>query len=299
MTLADRHKPSTGGALAPQAVNGDQMTRPRGVIEYAKRLALRRGLDTIRPLAYSRDVAGIRCLTFHYLFEHEMDHAYGLFRALKAEGDFITTAELARLLDSGERARERLFHLSIDDGFHNIAINAHPILRDLGIPYTFFVCPDLVDGGPEADERFRVNAGYRCRLPLASWQTLRTLADDGVEIGSHTATHRNVASLATDELDDEIARSRTAIESRLGRPCRSFAWPFGRLDAITPAALARAKDAGYDLVFSSVRGSLAAGQGVPAYVPRHHFEPSWPERVVLYYATRQEPCFVIDPCFAA
>lgn len=286
------------GSMAREAADGREMTRPGTVLAYAKHLALRGGVDRIRPIAYARARAGIRCLTFHYLFEHEMDHAHAMFRSLKAEGDFITTAELLELLRSGSRAGERLFHLSVDDGFENIAANAHPILRELEIPYTLFVCPRMIDGGPEAEERFRVNAGYRRRLSLASWDTLRVLADDGVEIGSHTATHRNVAGLAESDLDAELVGSKAEIEARIGRPCTSFAWPFGRLDAMTPTAVARALDAGYQAIFSSVRGSLRSGDGVPAYLPRHHFEPSWPERTVLYYATRQEKCFTTDQRFA-
>jgi peptidoglycan/xylan/chitin deacetylase (PgdA/CDA1 family) len=284
-------------AQAVHAVNGNQMTRPDSLFAYARQLALRSGFDRIRPLAYARAEAGIRCLTFHYLFDHEMDHAYDLFRALKSQGDFITTAELLALLDRPARIGDRLFHLSIDDGFENIATNAHPLLRDLAIPYTMFVCPELIDGGPAAEEQFRINAGYRRRLALATWRTLKVLAADGIEIGCHTATHRSVASLAEQELDRELVRSKAMIESRIGKPCISFAWPFGRLDTMTAPALLRAREAGYQAVFSSVRGSLVSGRGVPPYISRHHFEPSWPRCAVLYYATRKERCFTIDPRF--
>ena len=291
---------TTAGANPPHATSGREMTRPSGIVAYAKHLALRGGLDRLRPLFYARTNNGIRCLTFHYLFDHGLDQAYNLFRMLHSHGDFITTAEMLTLLQRPAQIDGRLFHLSIDDGFDNIATNAHSILRELKTPYTFFVCPDLIDEGHDGIEQLRVNAGYRRPLPLASWETLRALAEDGVEIGSHTGSHRNVASLENDDvLDREIARSKAKIEQRLGRPCPSFAWPFGRLDAMTPRALAKARDAGHTAIFSSVRGSLRANQGVPAYLPRHHFEPSWPETAVVYYATRQEKCFTVDAQFTA
>lgn len=274
------------------ATSGREMTRPSGLMANARHLALRGGLDRLRPLFYARSTNTIRCLTFHYMFGHELDHAHTLFRTLKSHGDFIATSDLLDLLAHPAHVRGRLFHLSIDDGFDNIATNAHGILRELAIPYTFFVCPDLIDQGDEGVERLRVNARYRRPLPLASWQTLRALAADGVEIGSHTASHRNLAELdREDDLEHEVAASKTIIEARLGRPCTSFAWPFGRRDAVTPAALAKARDAGYSAVFSSVRGSLQPNCGAPAYLPRHHFEPSWPEAAVVYYATRHEQCF--------
>jgi hypothetical protein len=283
-----------------QATSGHEMTAPSGLVAYAKHLALRGGLDRVRPLAYIRSTRVIRCLTFHYLFDRELDQAFSLFRTLQSHGDFVTTADLLGLLEHPARIDGRLFHLSIDDGFDNIATNAHAILRELDIPFTFFVCPDLVDDGEDGVERLRVNAGYRRALALAGWRTLRMLAEDGVEIGSHTASHRNLASLGSDDdLDREIARSKAKIEQRLGRPCPSFAWPFGRLDAMTSRALVKARDAGHPAIFSSVRGSLRANQGVPAYLPRHHFEPSWPETAVVYYATRQEKCFTVDAQFTA
>jgi hypothetical protein len=68
---------------------------------------------------------------------------------------------------------------------------------------------------------------------------------------------------------------------------------------MTARALARAREAGHTAIFSSIRGSLQPNRGVPAYLPRHHFEPSWPEAAVVYYATKQEKCFTVDPLLAS
>lgn len=272
-----------------------QMTPPAGLADRARRLLLRGVLDRIRPLAYRRAAHGIRCLTFHYLFPHEREHAARLFAALKREGDFIDTAELLGLLDGPGRERGRLFHLSIDDGFANIAEEAHPILRAAGIPYALMVCPTYVGAGPEGLDAFRRNARYARPLPLADWDALARLAAEGVEIGAHTLTHREVSALSGADLEDEIASPRAAIEARLGGGCTSFAWPFGRLSAMSDEALRLARSAGYRAVFSSVRGTLQPGRGVPAYLPRHHFEPGWPIDTVVYYATRAEAPFTPAP----
>jgi len=269
-----------------------QMTPPAGLRARAKTLALRGVLDRVRPLAYRPATDTIRCLTFHYLFPEEREHATRLFAALKREGDFITTAELLDALDGSTRRRGRLFHLSIDDGFQNIASEAHPILRAEGIPYALMVCPSFVGEPPSALETFRRNARYAKPLPLADWDTLARLAREGVEIGSHTLTHREVSRLPASEIHAELATCRAVIERHLGGACTSFAWPFGRTSAMSEEALNVAAASGYRAVFSSVRGSMLPGRGVPRYLPRHHFEPGWPIRTVLYYATRAERPFV-------
>lgn len=280
------------------AASAGEMTPPAGALDRLKRLALRGVLDRVRPLAYARAAHGLRCLTFHYLFPHERAHAARLFAVLKREGDFVTTAELLALLDGPARARGRLFHLSIDDGFANIASEAHPLLKAAGIPYALMVCPTHVGADAAGLEAFRRNARYARPLPLAGWDALAELAADGVEIGAHTLTHREVSALDPAELEAEIGGSGRAVEARLGRPCTSFAWPFGRLSAMSREGLEAARGAGYRAVFSSVRGTLRPGRGVPDYLPRHHFEPGWPIEAVLYYATRREAPFVPPPLAA-
>ncbi|BAT60464.1 polysaccharide deacetylase [Variibacter gotjawalensis] len=267
------------------------MTPPRDMKDRAKRVVLRGVLDRLRPLAYTKITSGIRCLTFHYQFPDEQENASRLFAALKREGDFITTAELLALLDGTATRQGRLFHLSIDDGFENIATEAHPMLKSAGIPYSLMVCPTYVGAGEIGNEAFRKNAQYAAPLPLAGWDALAALAGDGVEIGAHTLSHREVSTLTTDELAQEVSQCRAEIEAKLGMPCTSFAWPFGRISAMTEEAVALAQNSGYRAIFSSVRGLLQPGQGVPRYLPRDHFEPGWPVDTVVYYATREAPLF--------
>lgn len=64
-----------------------------------------------------------------------------------------------------------------------------------------------------------------------SWEQLGRLAEAGWEIGSHTRTHRHLVGLEDNALDDELRGSREDCERRLGRPCRSLAYPYGDSDA--------------------------------------------------------------------
>lgn len=71
--------------------------------------------------------------------------------------------------------------------------------------------------GPEAHQAYE----------LLSWDEVRVVADAGLEIGAHGCTHTVLTALTPHDAHDEIARSKTAIERELGRPCTFFAYPNG------------------------------------------------------------------------
>jgi peptidoglycan/xylan/chitin deacetylase (PgdA/CDA1 family) len=76
-------------------------------------------------------------------------------------------------------------------------------------------------------------------LPL-SWAEITSLSNAGWEIGSHTRSHPDLTTLGGQELDVELAGSRADLEQRLGRPCRSIAYPYGFVDARVVQAAERA-----------------------------------------------------------
>lgn len=76
--------------------------------------------------------------------------------------------------------------------------------------------------------------------PLSQAQ-LRALARNPlIEIGAHTLTHPTLSILPPSRQRHEIAHGKAVLEEVIGRPVRSFAYPFGDLDALTPALVAAA-----------------------------------------------------------
>jgi peptidoglycan/xylan/chitin deacetylase (PgdA/CDA1 family) len=184
--------------------------------------------------------------------------------------------QLKRLVDRGYRgctAEEllrrqtdgRLVHVTFDDGYASVA-NALPILRSLGIPSTIFVCTDFARGGrplliPELAAAAPVD-----ELKTIDWAELRELAADGlVEIGSHTRSHAHLRTLSDDELNREIRDAKEAIEDNLGRPCPSFAYPYGEHDRRVRNAV---RAAGHTLGFAATRVSYPFD---PYQIPRTGF----------------------------
>ena len=117
--------------------------------------------------------------------------------------------------------------ITFDDGFANFASTAWPMLRAHGLPATVFVVTDRV-GGTNAwsdDEDPSIP-----ELPLLDWEGLGRLAEEGVELGSHTRSHARLSGLEPDRLEEEIVGSAEALEERAGVRPTGFAYPYGALD---------------------------------------------------------------------
>lgn len=151
---------------------------------------------------------------------------------------FLTAEEL--LEDAGDHPpRPGTAVLTFDDGWHDAVDVVVPLLQRRGIAATFYVCPAWL-GGSHPDVR-----GSAARLMDADG--VRALVAAGMEVASHSLAHRDLRTLPDDELAGDLARSKADVETITGRPCRTFAYPFGFRDARVEAAV---RGAGYELAFA-------------------------------------------------
>lgn len=135
--------------------------------------------------------------------------------------------------------------ITFDDGYRDNLDHAIPVLRDLGIPATIFVISAVPDGGARL-------YWYNQPPPTLSWDDLREIDRDRlISIGSHTRSHPALDKLTDDAAWDEIAGSRRDLESRLGRPVTSFAYPAGRQGE---REIRMARAAGYRLALACEPG---------------------------------------------
>lgn len=77
-------------------------------------------------------------------------------------------------------------------------------------------------------------------LATNDWQALASMQRAGFVIGSHTRSHALLTSESDATVREELERSRTEIEARLGSPVRHFAYPGGCFNAKTVRAVAAA-----------------------------------------------------------
>jgi len=146
---------------------------------------------------------------------------------------FVTVAALAQEA-AGGTPPPGLAALSFDDGMHDNHSRVLPLLREWGIPATVYVATGLI-GMPNP----WVHAdGTR----MMTVDELRELAAAGVELGAHTVSHPDLATLEYDGCLREMTESRRMLEEVTGGPVRTFAYPFC---SYGPAAVAAARDTGF------------------------------------------------------
>ena len=110
-------------------------------------------------------------------------------------------------------SRRRPVVVTFDDGDESAHRLALPALREHRATATFYIVSGWV-GTP----------GY------LNEEQVRDLARAGMEIGSHTVSHRFLSDLDDHEIRYELSASRDALRSLAGQAIRSVAWPGGHHD---------------------------------------------------------------------
>jgi peptidoglycan/xylan/chitin deacetylase (PgdA/CDA1 family) len=89
--------------------------------------------------------------------------------------------------------------------------------------------------------------------PVSKRQILE-MSRGGIEFGSHTVSHPNLALATGEVIDRELADSKIYLERLLGKPVRALAYPFGTPDTYDARVMASARARGYELAVSFRQG---------------------------------------------
>jgi peptidoglycan/xylan/chitin deacetylase (PgdA/CDA1 family) len=84
-----------------------------------------------------------------------------------------------------------------------------------------------------------------------TWKQAREMDREGIEIGSHTATHPILPHVSDEQLQTELETSKARLEAELGREMTLFCYPNGRYDMRVQQATALA---GYRCAVSNQPG---------------------------------------------
>jgi peptidoglycan/xylan/chitin deacetylase (PgdA/CDA1 family) len=123
--------------------------------------------------------------------------------------------------------------------------------------------------GPE-ERLLRVIADIAARAKIDSdalvetfcmdWSEIETLSRHPLAtIGAHTIHHRMLAKWPLDVAREEMARSKTAIEAKIGKPVRHFAYPVGDPTSAGVREFALAKEIGFSSAVTTRPGMLFDG----------------------------------------
>ncbi|WP_168061501.1 polysaccharide deacetylase family protein [Candidatus Manganitrophus noduliformans] len=86
------------------------------------------------------------------------------------------------------------------------------------------------------------------------WDRIVDLSNHGVEIGSHTVSHRILTDLDDGSLRQELELSKKEIEARIGRTVKTFCYPNGQTSDYNEQVVAAVEKAGY-------QGAVVAHEG--------------------------------------
>jgi GT2 family glycosyltransferase/peptidoglycan/xylan/chitin deacetylase (PgdA/CDA1 family) len=217
---------------------------------------------------WRQSTRGVPVLMYHAFSEGEEGDRYVIsrrafarhLRLLKAlRYRVLDFAELARILRAGEAPPPRSVVLTIDDGYVDNLTIAKPLLARHRSPATVFLVSRRFGAANDWTAE-----GAVAKRPLLSEEQARQLEGEGIALGAHTRTHPALPTLDGEQLAEEAGGSRRDLEALLDHPIETFAYPYGKFDRESVAAV---DSAGYAAA-CTVESRLARLGDDPLEIPR-------------------------------
>jgi peptidoglycan/xylan/chitin deacetylase (PgdA/CDA1 family) len=172
--------------------------------------------------------------------------------ALNAGYRFVPASEIVKT-----GGKEKDLAITFDDGLKTILTNAAPILKDYNIPWTFFPVSEWSDNRHHFDDN-----------TVLTWQDIEALLAQGVEMGSHSATHPDFGRIELSQMVDELGGSRQLFEKRLGFAPETFAIPLGQSMNWRAESEKAARDAGYSVIYAQAEETRPPGTVARTFVTK-------------------------------
>jgi len=133
----------------------------------------------------------------------------------------ITPKEFQNFVDNLKLKDILSLEIHFDDAREGIYTYAYPILKPFLsiLKVTIFVVPEWINGFIPKHEQYS---------KFMSWEQLKILSDEGMEIASHSLNHPDLTTLSKKDLRFEVTKSRKILKKRLGLPrINKFSYPYG------------------------------------------------------------------------
>ena len=160
-----------------------------------------------------------------------MPHTSIRLDQLDAQLDYLETSgyrvlpmsDIVKAITEGGTLPDRTVSITIDDAYRSIYDEAYPRLRELGWPFTVFVCTDPVDSGLSR---------------YLTWDQMREMAEHGATFANHSASHDMLIDRRDGETEKDwaervrvdVERAQRRLEEELGKAPKLFAYPYGEYD---------------------------------------------------------------------
>jgi len=109
--------------------------------------------------------------------------------------------------------------ITIDDGFKSTFTLAYPVLKKYNFPATLFIYTDFIEKNSNS----------------LTWDEIKEMTKNKIEIGSHTLSHCNLLKyqenenyeIYLDRIKKEIILSKEILGNKIGGKIKFFAYPYG------------------------------------------------------------------------
>ena len=142
----------------------------------------------------------------------------------------ITQEQLTAYLKGEDDLPDKPVLITFDDGYIDNYQCAYPIMKKYGMRGTIFVIINFLD-----------QPNY---LTTAQMQEM---AQNGMEFGSHTITHKRLTNMDQARVHRELTESKKILEQKLGKPVTFLAYPEGKYNNMVKQ---ETQACGYDAAFT-------------------------------------------------
>lgn len=200
----------------------------------------------IDNIVYAEEII-IPILTYHNFTEDEGSSYNINIVEFEKQMDYLAThnysvislSELLKGLRDSQLPPKPII-ITIDDGFRSTFTLAYPILKKYNFPATLFLYTNFIEKN----------------IFSLTWEEIREMTKNNIEIGSHTLSHYNLLKYKKNEnyetysarIRREIFLSKEILESKIQGKVKFFAYPYG---AYSSTIKDLAIQTGYEGIFNA------------------------------------------------
>lgn len=141
--------------------------------------------------------------------------------------------------------------LTFDDGYASVHDCALPILNSRGLAATVYINTGRMGEAKRLPSNPK--QGHYPNESFMTWDDVAVLSNAHWTIGSHGVEHLNLCALQSEQVCDQLARSKSMIEERLCKRCDHFAYTWGCFNSGVRQAV---EDAGYASAAAGYHGRV-------------------------------------------
>ncbi len=204
--------------------NGEYVCKDDGVLTKIQAFGKKYGLnmkaskEVIVPTYATHKIVKILC--YHGI----LDEPWGIQNLFVKRADF--EAQMKYLSENGytplfasEIANASNYSkpiiITFDDGYRDVYTNAFPVLKRYNMKANVYMISGWIGGS----------------VYMTADMTKEMSDSPLIEIGSHTVSHKSLATLSNTDIEYELSESKKTLEAMTGKPIDVIAYPTGSFDS--------------------------------------------------------------------